>query len=56
MTMLTGHITNFAKLLAHHRGGDSKPAGLHEWIDTVTADDLPAQQSRHRDPAGTWQP
>jgi transposase len=45
LTALTSHVAAFAQLLAHHRRTDTSPAGLQEWIDAVTADDLPALHS-----------
>jgi transposase len=42
MTALTGHVTAFAKLLAHHQHPAGEHAALQEWIEAVSADDLPA--------------
>jgi hypothetical protein len=42
MTALTGHVTAFAKLLAHHEHHAGEHAALQEWIEAVSADDLPA--------------
>ncbi|MEC4021128.1 ISL3 family transposase [Streptomyces sp. H27-D2] len=42
MSILTGHVTTFAKLLGHHEHSPGDPAALQEWIEAVNADDLPA--------------
>jgi hypothetical protein len=45
MTSLTGHVTAFAQLLAHHLHPGGKPAAFHERGEAVTGDDLPAPHS-----------
>ncbi|WP_406190666.1 ISL3 family transposase [Streptomyces sp. NBC_01017] len=42
MTLLTSHVTAFAKLLAHHEHPAAEHAALAEWIKAVKGDDLPA--------------